>query len=387
MSIQQARALKRVRSGVFCSTIVGKRELVFNTQKRRVLRKRISNSEVTFGILFIILLAVIGGWFAAQKNRFDPSERDIAFSLLEQQSVEDKLYRTPLKRWADPEQAVGTGSQPDLSPFSPAVLDGGWTSTGRIQQFDPSNLYEKINGAATQFFQFGFRELSYLVLAHPQSNAEISIDLYDMEQFQNALGIFAAQRSKGRDVHKSDSALYYPTELGAIGIVNNLYFKLVGNETSEFIRQKALTLIDTFTDLAAASSAMPEPFRILSSGLDIDFENIAYVKNDVFQYGFAKDFWFGKPNNDSNLRYFVHQAESEEAAATLYERIAKENQQEYALIEENESSALFEHNFLHTYYYLAYDGDLVYGIEGAPDKGRTHTALASLQEVLTDAEE
>ncbi|RLE26346.1 MAG: hypothetical protein DRJ65_05695, partial [Acidobacteria bacterium] len=81
------------------------RERVFNPLKRKVLRKRISSTETRFGVAFVVMLVATGIWILAQKDNFDPSDRDISIEVLENDSVEDTLYQRPLKLWQEPGSA------------------------------------------------------------------------------------------------------------------------------------------------------------------------------------------------------------------------------------------------------------------------------------------
>ena len=75
-------------------------------------------------------------WLVEQRSNYDPGERDIDIALLVAQSVEDNLYKTPLKRWRDPNLAdVGVASVA-LGPFKPSLLEGGWRAVSTPQ--DPS---------------------------------------------------------------------------------------------------------------------------------------------------------------------------------------------------------------------------------------------------------
>jgi hypothetical protein len=140
------------------------REKLLTHHKRKVLRKRITLAETLFGAGFIVFLALATAWIAAQGDNYDPADRDISFETLEQQSVDDVLYTPPLKRWVEPGSARALSGLPDVTPFPAGILGGGWDLDGRVESYDESNVYEKIDGAAEQYRAFGFRALHYAAL-------------------------------------------------------------------------------------------------------------------------------------------------------------------------------------------------------------------------------
>lgn len=115
---------------------------IFNDRRRKVFRKHISNDEIAFFILFVFISAAIGAWFASKRADFDPRERDVSTAVLKKDEVVDTLYRKPLQRWVDPAKSGGSGGSklPDLTPFPPVILDGGWQLSSRLEHFDPSTL-------------------------------------------------------------------------------------------------------------------------------------------------------------------------------------------------------------------------------------------------------
>lgn len=356
---------------------------LFNPLKRKVLRRQISEHETRFAIVFLLLLVATAVVVGMQKDRFDPSERDISFAQLEKDSVEDTLYRTPFKRWVAPGSEGAVQASVDLGIFPPEVLAGGWQLDGRVETYDPSNLYEKINGAAEQYLSFGFRRLDYLTLAKDQHF--LTIEIYDQAEFGNTLGLFSAQRDASRRVTtRPDGVFYYSTSVGAIGGYENYYFKISGNSTKEAVTSKATALVEVLAGLPVQASTAPWPFTVLTQRLGLPFDRVAYQKNDVFQYDFARDFWFGSLGGGSEARYFLHEASDAEQARTLFDQLVEEQSFEYEAVETDSRNALFEHRFLHTFFSLHRRGPLVFGIDGAADPGQARAAQARLEKAVTD---
>lgn len=354
---------------------------VFTDRKRKVFRKKISNGEIAFSAAFVVFVFLMAVWFFTKKDDYNPAERDIAMSVLEQDVVRDTLYRRPLKLWADPAAtAGGAPAGPALGAFPVALLDGGWEPSSRVQQFDPTNMWEKINGAADQYIQFGVVALHYVSIK--SGEADISIELYDMGSMQNALGIFGAQKDEYAEVTNENGVSYYLTGAGAIGTAGQYYFKAAGNAENELINEKGKQLVAVFAGMGAASGNQPRPYQILATDLGVPSDAIEFAKSDVFQYAFAKDFWFGSAGAAPNFRYYIHEAANPDAATTLYIQLLENNLFDYDEISRTENSVVLKHKFLNTYLSLVQADAMVFGVDGAPETAALEEATAKLRGAL-----
>lgn len=355
---------------------------VFNDRPRKIFRHYIGKSEVLFGIFFIFFTAAMGAWFFLQKDNYDPNDRDISMEVLLAQQVEDHLWEPPLQLWVEPgSQPAAAGGAPviDLAIYPASTVSDGWAPIALLEKFDNTNLYEKINGAETQYKEYGFQYLYFVALANSAETLEVNIELYDMGDFKNALGIFAAQRSAGSKVEARDGAYFYLTTIGALGIVDKYYFKFTGDTESEKIQQHSMRVMADFAAAQqGASVSMPKAFGLLVDGMGVEFGNIEYRPTDVFQYAFAMDFWFGRKSSEGNEAYFVHEAASAEDAAKLVAQIIDEHQWDYTVVSSENGRTVFQHNFLKTYFSIEQREAFVLGIDQAPDTAEASNALEAL---------
>lgn len=366
---------------------MARKERIFTNKKRRVYRTHVSRAEQIFGGSFVGFLVLGGIWFGLRGDDFDPAERDISMEVMEESQVEDTLYRSPLQRWTDPAQTGSTAPTYQLGIFPTSILEDGWVPSSRPQRFDESNLFEKINGAAPQYFQYGFSALHFLAIKKEQEELEINIELYDMAQFPNALGIFAAQRDDDRELEDLDGAHYYLTAAGALGVFDKYYFKLTGNQNSDPVRNKAQQLVDAISGLPAGSRQASAIYSVFSEGLGIPFERIVFEKNDVFQYDFAHDFWFARPEASSDSRYYVHRAGTNDEAQQLYDQLLENHLYDFTLVEQSSNKVVLKHNFLNNFMVLARYENWIYGIENVPAVGSVERALITLTDALFADEE
>jgi len=111
---------------------MAKADRIFTNRPRKIFRKHIPTTEMLFGIGFVIFTIAMGVWFAAKRDAYDPTERDISFELLAANTVQDTLYKAPLKRWQDPSAAPTAGGAPSLGIFPDGILQDGWEAATRI---------------------------------------------------------------------------------------------------------------------------------------------------------------------------------------------------------------------------------------------------------------
>jgi hypothetical protein len=356
---------------------------VLNPLRRKVLRRRIPAGEIGFGLLFLALLAAAGGWVAAQRDNFDPAERDLSFESLAAASVEDTLYRTPVLRWREPGAEAPGAAEPDLGIFPAALLDGGWQLDGRAESYEPGNVYEKINGAADQYIRFGFERLHFVTLVRGADL--LFVELYDQGSFQNALGIYSEQKDPEQAVERRGEMELYRTPAGVIGRYERYYFKAAGNSDAPAVREKASEIAAALLALpvSAAATDEPLPLRVLVRRLGLPTEALEYVKTDAFQYDFAQDFWFGRLPDDWDVRAFLHAGADPEAARRLLALLVAEQRHEHRAVEQDDQGALLQHDVLETWFALRLHGSVVYGVEGAPDRAGAEALLGRLQEGLS----
>ncbi len=264
-----------------------------------------------------------------------------------------------------------------LGVFPEAVLEGGWAIASPAEHFDTETIFNKIDGAADQFIQYGLKQADFLSLRN-EAGLEIMIERYDMAAFENALGLFAAQRGKEKRVERQGGAWWYAINPGAIGFSGSIYFKVVGNKPDAGLQEKAVRLIGVL-DKSVSESALPATFTLLLEQLKVPFEGISFEKNDAFQYHFAREFWFGKARKEEPQRWFLHEAKRPEEAGKLRDQLLENFLFDFDLIKRLDTGAILKHKYLKTFTQLEALGVWVFGVEGAPDE----SALASASQAIT----
>lgn len=80
----------------------------------------------------------------------------------------------------------------NLSKLLPELEN--WTINEDLQVYYPENLFEYINGAAEIYLAYEFKELMVAQFDHTSSDANISVEIYDMGRPENSFGIYSAER-------------------------------------------------------------------------------------------------------------------------------------------------------------------------------------------------
>ncbi len=353
---------------------------IFDHTPRRLLRKRISRLETGFGALALLVLAAIGGWIGAQRERFDPGERDLSPEL-EQRSESGpiRLHPRALER-LEGRDAPSTAAS-ELGVFPAALLAEGWQVEGRVESWGRDDLYQKINGAAEQFLRHGFRSLDEVTLVRDQNR--LSVELYDQGDAAGAFGIFGVERRPGREIEDAEGLHLSATPIGLIALIGSHFVKIHGDSASAELRDKARGVAHDLARALPRGAPGDEGLALLAGGLGTPLEQVRYQPDKVFHFEFLRDFWFAEV--DSPTRIFVHAAADSAAAARLFERILAEQRQEYRVVEAAGGDALLQHRFLGTSFVLRREGPILYGVERGADAARARLHADRLQEVLRHA--
>lgn len=355
-----------------------KGKVLNNLGRPKLLRKEIPTGEALVGVLLLLSIVGMSVWLRKQRTNYDPGERDIETALLVEQSVEDNLYRIPLKRWRDPSLGGGESAPIDVGPLPTEILAGGWTSPSTPKVFVPENLYEKINGQAEQYLKFGFEDLTVVELEHPEEGCAVDVFLYDQGSFEGSLGVYGNQRGD-KDVAELEDVRYSPHAMGAIGMCGEIFFHVTGDSATPAVEEMTQRVVAALSK-SEGEDVIPPGFRRLNEDLGVPFAQIAYQPVNVFQYRFAERFWFGKPDAASDERLFIHEADSASAAEALFDKLHEELLADYKSIPTEAGEVLLQHNFLDTFFCLMREGEMVFGVERAPAQEDAALAMARLQE-------
>jgi len=91
----------------------------------------------------------------------------------------------------------GPAATPPATPIEPAVVEPQppaipWNPVGEVKTYDPSNLWDAINGAADGYLAYGFVRLT--VQDYAGNGAKATVEVYDQGAPLNAFGVYRRDR-------------------------------------------------------------------------------------------------------------------------------------------------------------------------------------------------
>ena len=357
---------------------MARKETVFNKKRRKVLRKEIPTWETTAGLLVLAVLVIIVIWVFLQKNAYDPADRDISPEALIQGTTEITIYNRPVKRWSEQGSSQSL-AKPSLGVFPESILANNWTVSKRLKQFDKSNLFEIINGEADKFLKQGFKTLHYLVIESAATSEQIDIELFDQGDQRGSTGVFSEYISGNSRIEQSGDLAFLMTSSGAIGRKGRYFFRIIGTAESADIREKSKQLVDALKSLPEEKAEVARGYLVLNKIIGIDPAYIIFQGKDVFQFDFAKDFWFGSPDPANKVRFFIHEASSPEKAKALFDRLIEEQSYDFEIKEQKAETALLWHSYLKNWFGVGQSGTFIFGIENSPDQKTVRARMESLR--------
>lgn len=354
---------------------------VINPRRFQLLRTRISRTEnLVSGAVLLGLIASIA-WVWSTHGDFDPAFRDIAPELLAKSDAEKTLFVPPLKRLSqqsDLASAASGARVPSLEPFSPAILNDGWSLASRIRKFSATTLFEKINGEAPKFIKQGFQSMHYVVVRSAETDEEIGIELFDQGDRGGSLGIFSDHQSRTAKLESANGVDFFRTSIGAIGRRGRFFFRIIGDNDSQSVRDKSMSIVSALASLPGEEADAPPGMSLLTEKLGADSASVSFQKANVFKFDYARDFWFARRKGDT--RIFAHESTSPDDARALFRKLVDDQGFDFETVQTDVSRAVLLHGFLKNYFALGVSNNWVYGVENAES---VDAATAELEQFET----
>lgn len=122
---------------------------------------------------------------------------------------------------------------PGFSPNPPANFD----FSGKREQYNSENLYEKINGKAPLYLEAGFTTLTTQRVMHREdSSLWFELFVYDMGTALNAFSVYSTQKRSATTVVSSlERHDHYKTENGLYFRHGSYYIECIGSSSSALL--------------------------------------------------------------------------------------------------------------------------------------------------------
>lgn len=187
--------------------------------KRSRLKKRTpSDQERRLSFFLLGVLALIAGVVFTIQSRYDAGE------WREQTDIETRQQIS----------ASGNGRADGLQPISAQ------------EQYDATNLSEKINGKADLYLTAGFKQMTSRRFGLSSNTGRwMERYVYQMNSYRSAYAVFSLQRRTDVELLDLGGHAYYAGN-GLFLVHGRYYLEIIAAEVSEEMRTQAVTLAEAF---------------------------------------------------------------------------------------------------------------------------------------------
>jgi Family of unknown function (DUF6599) len=252
----------------------GVEERIF-VRPRRHFRRTYSTREVGIGALLLAGLGLVAAWVGWRGAHPDP----------ELSSAVPLEHRAP--------GAV------DRGPLPAGLAPEGWRER-RVAVFDPTNVYEKIDGREGYYKSFGFQRLHTLTLVAAAGDPTVDLELYDLGSVQNALGAAAGEIPASASPALRDGTLSLVDRNTLYLARGKYYLRAIGSAESPAVRAALESLGQRFVS-ALPAAALPFSYELFVP-LGVTPGKVSYLAENAFSFGFASAVHLGQlPDGDTEL--------------------------------------------------------------------------------------
>jgi hypothetical protein len=326
-----------------------KDDRLFVRDGRRSHRRKFSLTEFRLGLGVLAVLALITAWLLWKGAHPDPA-----------------LFAA----------SIGTetpAAATDRGPLPPSLAAPGWHER-TLAWFDATNLYVKIDGREDYYKSFGFQRLGYVSLVHEADTTRIVAEFFDQGRRRTRSARKPASGRRGNTgrcqrVHQCFGECDVHDARGVTA-------RAIGADTTAATRAQLAHVCRT---LAAHLPGEPLPwaYALFAGQLGLDPGRVAFMPENAFSFGFARDVYAARLDDDSEI--FVVVAPTESAAKAL----AQEFESGFAELADDVQAAhgvrWARDRYQATLAGVVVDGRWVTGVRGAPDLARGRTSLDRLR--------
>jgi hypothetical protein len=200
-----------------------------------------------------------------------------------------------------------------LTSLMPGNLKG-WEAEGNDRLYGPTNLYDYIDGGAELYLSFGMKE----VLSrryHNEGTSEISVEIFDMINSENAFGVFTHTRTTNENIYGQGSQYF----TGAQIFWKDKYFVTVtSNSVNDEIKRCILDLSSEIDHRITSTGKLPKIIEYLpfQSQLNDDY---VYFHHYIWQ----NSYYFISNENIFNIN---------DSAQAVIARYGKKNDRYFLLL-------------------------------------------------------
>ena len=209
-----------------------------------------------------------------------------------------------------------------------------WSAADSVSSYEPSNLWEYINGAADLFIAYGFQNLQSCELA--SDDIGIVVDIYNMGNQLNAFGIYKTER--GEQIEKlnigTEAVITSPNQCL---MLKDIFYIKINVYEGYLTEEKGKNLLTSIAEILPGTNNFPNEFELLPAENKIE-NSEHFAKEGFLGLSELKNCLYADYKvNDTDFQYFVLIPESDES----HESIWKTFSGKWKKLDNNDSLILF----------------------------------------------
>ncbi len=206
----------------------------------------------------------------------------------------------------------------------------GWRFSEDPRVYLPGTLFEYINGAAENYLSYDFKELVVANYKNDQSEAALTLEIYDLGSDINAFGIYSSERYPESQFLTIGNQGYF--EEGALNfIVGSLYVKLLCFDCGEKSEDTLRSVAKKIEQAVPEKGSLPALLKVFpKDGLVPHSEK--FILRNVLGFAFLHDGYLAdyKAKDQDFVLFIIEGKDEADAKAMLAQYLAvqtKNNQQ------------------------------------------------------------
>ena len=198
----------------------------------------------------------------------------------------------------------------------------GFARTTEAKVYEPSNLWDFIDGAADLFVSYGFVDL-HIAYYRSMDGVEIRAEAYRHDTPENAFGMYSQERAPGMNYVEVGIQGY--AEEGIVNFLTGQYYvKLSSNQTGGAVRDSMLMIARRLEAAIGQPASWPGTLSLLPvEGRVPNSEQ--YIAESYLGYTFLQGAYTAQYGTKELFEIFVIPAQSESLAASMVAALAGVN--------------------------------------------------------------
>lgn len=280
----------------------------------------------------------------------------------------------------------GMQSATTVSSALPTIEGGAWLGPTQVATFDPTNLWEKINGRAEAYLAYDFRKMTFGTYRSAAKSTDI-VDafVYEMGDATKAFGIYQSERPSnatsakvGGDGYASASGLFFSK--------GKAYVQIIGGESSALTAEQYLQIGQAIAAGIADEGGQQWADKMLPADGRVE-GSLEFLTEDVFSLDFMHDVFSARyRDGETETVLFIHQAADSKAAAELFAKYADSVVTMGGKVlsrEENEQGGYAEGDIVGEFDIIFWKGRYFGGANAAPDLEIGRRRVQFLRDAVT----